>query len=183
LISSLSSESRIEVLTSNLADIDVESEFLVLQVEELVVLVLVVHEVDSGSNIAASLELKAQGVARCLDAVGTSVVSAVECAVCGASYAIRAKSLVKSVACVAVGGAGGGVEPTPVTVEHNALGLGRATGGGASRDGKGRVFFSSKSSSLLGADNRAEGKSAEGEGEGRHACRLFRRLELLAFVG
>jgi hypothetical protein len=65
------------------------------------------------------------------------------------------------------------VEPTPVTIEHNALGLGGATAGRASRHGKRRVLLRSKSSSLLSVGNRAEGKSTEGEGEGRHACRLF----------
>jgi hypothetical protein len=35
------------------------------------------------------------------------------------------------------------------------------------------VFLRSKSSSLLSIGNRAECKSTEGEGEGRHACRLF----------
>ena len=162
------------VLTSDLADVDIERELLVLQLEELVVLVLVIHKVDSGANIAASLELKTQRVARCLDTIGARVVSAVECAVCRASDAIRAQSLVPSVACVAIGGTGGGVEPAPVAVKHNALGLGGASAASsASGNRKGRVFLRSKSSSLLSVDNRAEGKSAEGEGEGRHACRLF----------
>lgn len=48
-----------------LADVDVECKFLVPQVEELVVLVLVVHEVDSGTDIAASLELETQIAAGC----------------------------------------------------------------------------------------------------------------------
>ena len=66
------------------------------------------------------------------------------------------------------------MKPTPVAVEHNALGLGRASAAGsASRHGKRRVLLRSKSSSLLSVGNRAECKSTEGEGEGRHVCRLF----------
>jgi hypothetical protein len=174
MISSGSGHLWYGILTFELADVDIERELLVLQLEELVVLVLVIHEVNSGANVAASLELETQRIARCLDTVGAGVVSTIECAVRSASYAIRAQSLVPGVACVAVGGAAGGVKPTPVSVEHNALGFGRAsTAGSASRHGKRRVFLRSKSSSLLGIGNRAECKSTEGEGEGRHACRLF----------
>jgi len=50
-------------LTNELADIHVKGEFLVLEVEELVVLVLVVHEVDSGTDVASGLELHAEGAA------------------------------------------------------------------------------------------------------------------------
>jgi len=88
---------------SNLADIDVKRELLVLQVEHLVVLVLLVHKVDTGANIAAGLELKAQRVARCLDAVGTRVVGTVKGAVRRTSGTVRAQSLVPGVASVAVG--------------------------------------------------------------------------------
>lgn len=166
-----------EILTFELADVDIERELLVLQLEELVVLVLVIHEVDSGANIATSLELETESVARCLDTVGAGVVGAVECAVRRTSRAIRAQSLVPGVACVAVGGARGGVEPTPVAIKHNALGLGRASAASsASGNGKSRVLFRSKGSSLLSVDNRAEGKSTQGEGEGRHACRLFLKI-------
>ena len=62
-----------------------------------------VHEVDSGSNIAAGLELQAQGVAGCFDAVGTRVVGTVESAVLGTCGSVGAKGLVPGVAGVAVG--------------------------------------------------------------------------------
>ena len=177
LISSGSGHLRYGILTFELADVDIERELLVLQLEELVVLVLIIHEVDSGANIAASLELETQGVARCLDTVGAGVVSAIECAVRRASCAIRAQSLVPGVTCVAVGGAGGGVEPTPVAVKHNALGLGRASAASsASGNRESRVLLRSKGPSLLSVHNRAEGEGTQGEGKGRHACRLFLKV-------
>lgn len=170
------------ILTSNLADVDVERELLVLQVEHLVVLVLLVHQVDTRSHVAASLELKTQGVARCLDAVGAWVIGAIEGTVCRTSRTIRAQSLVPSVASVAVGRAGGGMEPAPVAVENDALGLGRAATGGASRHRESGMLLSSERASLLSIDSRAEGESTESEGKGRHGCRLFQRPGLLALL-
>lgn len=91
------------ILTSDLADIDIKGELLVLQVEHLVVLVLLVHKVDTRANIAAGLELKTQRVTRCLDAVSAGVVGAVKGAVRRTSGTVRAQTLVPSVASVAVG--------------------------------------------------------------------------------
>jgi len=168
---------------SELADVDVESELLVLQVEELVVLVLLVHEVDSGANIAARLELQAQGVARCFDAVSTRVVGAIESAVCRASDSIGAKGLVPGVAGVAVGRSGGGMEPAPVAVKDDALSLGCTSAGSALRDRERRVLLSSECAGLLSLDDRAQGEGGEGEGEGRHAGRFERGCSTAGLVG
>jgi hypothetical protein len=143
---------------------------------------LIIHEVNAGADVATSLELKTQRVSGCFDAVGASVVGTIECAVRRTSCTIRAKSLVPSVAGVAVGRARGRVEPTPVAIENNALSLGNAAAGGASRHRESRVLLSGKTASLLSVDGRAECESTKGKGEGGHACRLFRRPGLLALL-
>jgi hypothetical protein len=143
---------------------------------------LIVHEVDAGADVATSLELKTQRVSGCFDAVGAGVVGAIESAVRRASCTIRAKSLVPSVAGVAVGRARGGMEPTPVAIENNALSLGNTAAGGASRHREGRVLLSSKTASLLSVDGRTECESTKCDGEGGHACRLFQRPGLLALL-
>jgi hypothetical protein len=186
-------------LTSNLADVYIEGKLLIeynkgvsmatkvagtgkLTIEGLIVLVLIIHEVDAGTNVATSLELKTQRVSGCLDAVGTGVVGAIESAVRRTSRTIGAKSLVPSVASVAVGRARSRVEPTPVAIEDDALSLGNTAAGGASRHREGRVLLSSKTASLLSVDGRAECESTKGKSEGGHACRLFQRPGLLALL-
>jgi hypothetical protein len=174
---------EVGTLTSKLADVDVKSKLLVAQIEELVVFILLVHEVDSGTDIAASFELQAQRAARCLDTVSTRVVGTIESAVRGTGDSVRAESLVPGVASVAVGRSRSGVEPAPVTVKDDALGLRSATAGRASRDGERRVLLGSKCTGLLSLYNRAQGEGGKGEGEGRHAGRLERGCSTAGFVG
>jgi hypothetical protein len=169
-------------LTSNLADVHIEGKFLADQVEGLVVLVLIIHEVDARTDVATSLELKTQRVSGRFDAVGASVVGTIESAVRRASRTIRAKSLVPSVAGVAVGRARSRVEPTPVAIENNALSFGNTAAGSASRHGESRVLLSGKTASLLSVDGRTECESTKCNGEGGHACRLFQRPGLLALL-
>lgn len=170
-------------LTSKLAGIHVEGKLLVLQVEHLVVLVLVIHQVDSGTDIAASLELQAQGIARCLDTVGTRVVGTIQRAVRRTSSTVRAKGLVPSVTGVAVGRSRSGVKPAPVAVKDNALGLGCASAGRASRDGERGVLLRGECTSLLSLYDRTQGEGSEGEGEGRHAGRLEQGCSTAGVVG
>lgn len=158
----------IYLLTSDLADVDIKGELLVLEVEHLVVLVLVIHEVDARANVAANLQLQAQLVTRGLDAVGAWVVGTIESTVSSASHTIRAKSAVPSVAGVAVGRAAGRVGPAPVAVKHNALGLGDTSAGSTGGHRERRVVLWSQCTGLLRIDGRAQGERREGEVSGRH---------------
>jgi hypothetical protein len=143
-----------------------------------------VHEVDSGSNIAAGLELQAQGVAGCFDTVGTRVVGTVESAILGTCGSVGAKGLVPGVAGVAVGRSRGRMEPTPVSVKDDALSLGCAsTTGTAGRDGERGVLLRSKCTGLLSLYDRTQSEGGEGEGEGRHAGRLERGCSTAGFGG
>jgi len=170
-------------LTDELGNVDVKRKFLVLQIEGLVSGIRLVHEVDSGSDIAASLELQTQGAAGCLDAVGTRVVGAIERAVLRTGDSIGAKGLVPGVAGVAVGRSRSGVKPAPVAVKDDALSLGCTPTGGASRNRERRVLLSGEYTSLLGLDDRAQGEGSEGKTEGRHAGRLERGCSTAGFVG
>ena len=113
-------ESTVET-AREVGDIDVESEFLVLELEHLVGGVGG-HEVDTRSDVLAvgvgRDELERQGIATGGDTVGGSVVSAFESAVLGAGDVVGAESSVPGVAGVAVGVLTGsrGVEPAPVGV-------------------------------------------------------------------
>lgn len=159
-------------LTLELADVNVEGKFLVLEVEHLVVLVLIIHEVDARADVGTRLELQAQLVARSLDTISAGVVSAIHGTVGSAGDSIGAESSVPGVAGVAVGRARGGVEPAPVTVKDDTLRLRSTAAGGAGRYGEGGVPLRSKSTSLLSVDCRTQREGGEGEREGRHACRL-----------
>ena len=171
-------------LTDELGNVDVKRKFLVLQIEGLVSGIRLVHEVDSGSDIAASLELQTQGAAGCLDAVGTRVVGAIERAVLRTGDSIGAKGLVPGVAGVAVGRSRGRMEPTPVSVKDDALSLGCAsTTGTAGRDGERGVLLRSKCTGLLSLYDRTQSEGGEGEGEGRHAGRLERGCSTAGFGG
>ena len=83
-------------------DVDVETEFLVHELEHLVV-GLVLHEVNTRSDVGASHELESEGVATGGDTVSAGVVSTVKSTVICASGSIWAKSGVPGVSGVAVG--------------------------------------------------------------------------------
>lgn len=139
-------------------NISVEGELLVLQVEELVLLVGLVHEVDTGSNVRASDELEVDRVAAGGDTVGTRVVSTVKGAVGCASGTVWAVLSVPCLAGVAVGVATSIVDPTPVAVEHNGVLLGSAARSSALLGGDLRVVLGGGGTCLL-----AIGLSEEGE--------------------
>ena len=82
-------------------EVDVESEFLVEEVEGLVG-GIVLHQIDTRTNVGSSLERKGKGVSGRRDAVGARVVCTVESAVLRASVAIRAQGRVPLVTRVAV---------------------------------------------------------------------------------
>lgn len=101
-----------------LADIDVEGELLVEEVEEAV-LVIAGHEVDArpdvGTVVVLGHELQLQGaVRRSRDAVCLFIVGTIDSAVGGASLAVGTRRLVPLVAVVAVGVAICYVGPAPV---------------------------------------------------------------------
>ena len=101
-----------------LADVDVERELLVEEVEEAV-LVIAGHEVDArpdvGTVVILGHELQLQGsVRRSRDAVCLFIVGTIESAVGGAGLAVGARRLVPLVAVVAVGVAICYVGPAPV---------------------------------------------------------------------
>lgn len=140
--------------------IDVKGELLVLHVE------LLVggrrsrsHEVDTGADVGASLELQGEGRAGAGDTVCARVVGTIESAVGSACSTIRAQGSVPGVTSVAVGRATGAVEPAPVSVEHDGSRLSRARAGSrACLPGESGVGLSSESSDLLGVDSGEEGE-------------------------
>ena len=81
--------------------VDVESELLVEEVEGLVGGV-VLHQIDTRTNVGSSLERKGKGISGRRDAVGARVVCTVESAVLRASVAIGAQGRVPLVTRVAV---------------------------------------------------------------------------------
>ena len=101
--------------------IDVESELLVDELEKLVGAVIL-EQVYTGADVRASHELEREAVAARGDTVRARVVSPIESAGLGASDTIRADTGVPCVSGVAVGVAGSGVDPTPVSVEYNGGG-------------------------------------------------------------
>jgi hypothetical protein len=106
---------------AELGHVNVKRELLVDEVESLVLGVRGVHQVHARTDVAASDEADRRGVTRSRDAVGAGVVSAVEGTVLGASRRIRAEGGVPLVAGVAVGGAAGRVQPTPVGVKDDRV--------------------------------------------------------------
>ena len=144
-----------------MAHVDGESELLVLEVEQLVLGVGRVHEVDTRADVRASHELERERIARRGDTVGARVVRTVERAVGGAGRAVGAEGRVPLVTGVAVGVAGGGVEPAPVGVEDDLGVLGdTSTAGSALLRRQVGVDLS-----RVGADLLAERHSGEGESD------------------
>lgn len=104
--------------TGQVADVDIESELTVEQVEQAV-LVLAGHEVDARADVGAVVvlghELHLQGTSRgSRDTVRSLVVGTIDGTVGGTGLAVRASGLVPLVAVVAVGVAIRNVGPTPV---------------------------------------------------------------------
>ena len=111
--------------TTEVGHVNVETELLILQLEELVSAV-VLEEVDTRADVAASDELEGKSVTGRGDTVGTGVVGTIKSAVLRAGLRVRTKGSIPLVTGVAVGETAGGVQPTPVGVEHDG-GLGCGT--------------------------------------------------------
>lgn len=149
--------------------VDVEGELLIHQLEHLVVRGIL-HEVDTGADVGAGHELDGKSVAASGDTVSASIVSTIEGAVLSAADGVSADGGVPRVAGVAVGVAGGGVDPTPVGVKHNGSLNGRASAGGcAVLSGKRRVGLGGLSACLLTVSDGEERESEEG-GFAEHVC-------------
>lgn len=103
-------------------DIHVESEFLVLQVEKLI-LSFAGHKVDARTDVggegAVSDELEREGVTAGRDTVRANVICTVEGTVGSASGGVWAETGVPFVAGIAVSAAGSDMEVSPVGVKHN----------------------------------------------------------------
>ena len=143
--------------------VDIEREFLVQKLEHLVVLVIR-REVDTGANVGAGDEFEGEGIAAGGDTVGAGVFSAVEGAVLSTGVGVGADARIPLVTGVAVGVAGGGVEPTPVGVEHDGgvQGLAAASSGALHRREVG-VGLGCLRAGLLAVRNSEVGESGEGE--------------------
>ena len=109
-----------------LRNIDIESKFLVFEVEHLVV-VLVFQEVDTGTDVSGILafrdELKLERVSRGGNTVCARVVCAIEGTVGGTGLWVGAEGGVPLVAVVTVVGTLGAVKPAPVRVQNDGAGL------------------------------------------------------------
>lgn len=144
--------------TSEVRNIDIKGELLVLQAEHLV-LGVIGHEVDSASDVllgARGHELEREGVTSAVDTIGTRVVSTLQSAVACACCGIGAELRIPGVSGVAVGVASFRVEPTPVGVEDDLGLLSSATAGGTPLGGQGRVDFRGIGSNQLAFDARED---------------------------
>ena len=153
-------ESTIDTATDT-RDVDVKGELLVEGLEHLVGGVGR-HEVDTRSNVGASLELEGQGIARGRDTVRLRVLGTIDGAVGSASRCVWAERGIPGVSGVAVGIARGGMEPAPVSVEDDGTGnVGAATARGALGPAHGRVDLSLLSADLLGIGDGKDRRSEE----------------------
>lgn len=80
--------------TREVGYIDVEGEFVANEIEGLVALIILGHQVDTGADVLAGDEGESQGVARGGDAVSALVVGTIQSAIRGASLIVRAKRLI-----------------------------------------------------------------------------------------
>ena len=144
-------------------DIGIECELLVQELEHLVVAV-VLHEVDTRTDILAasaalSNELERESIARGTDTVSTAIVGTINSAVFGTGSGIWAKGGVPGVTGVAVGVARSGVQPAPVSIQDD-LGAGSGTSAArAALRAEGRVDFGLGCSDLLSSDGCSQGES------------------------
>lgn len=156
--------------TWEVGDIDIEGEFLVVWLEQLILGISGVHEVDTGTDVgrvwAHGDELESERVASGRDTVGTTVVGTIQSTVCSTGLSIGAESGVPAVTIIAVGAAGGGVEPTPVRVEHNGR---RLVGAGSSGAGAGTLGPGELGVGLRGEGTNLLRRNSGGkEDEGQH---------------
>ena len=116
-----------------------------------------VHEEDTRSNVlvgARSHKVELERATTGGNTIGASVVGAIKSTVLRARGAIRAERGVPGIAGIAVGISAGGMQPSPVGIEHDRGGLGHATSGlGALLRTEFGMHLSSVGADLLCADS------------------------------
>jgi len=146
-------------------NVDIESEFLVEELEHLVRSVAG-HQVHTGTDVllrTAGDEFESDSVSAGGDTVCAGVVSTFESAVGSASRAVWAERGVPGVASVAVGKILGAVEPAPVGVEDDLSGgLGNTAGFCALLPGETGVGLCGVGTDLLAHDHSSKRESNEG---------------------
>lgn len=156
--------------TGKLGDVDVECELLVLGLEHLVSDIGGVHQIDTGADVLAGAlgdELVSERVAAGGDTVDAAVVGTLDGAVLGTGSAVGTERGVPGAAGVAVGEAGGGVQPAPVGVKHDRGLLGdTAAGSGTLSPGELGMNLGGQGANLLGRDGEEKGERDEGGGGG-----------------
>lgn len=162
-------------------NIHVKGKLLVQQLEHLVG-VVVLHEIQAGTDVGAGHKAQGQGIARSSGTVGASVVGTIESAVSSASGIVGAKSGIPlfiqirmvsygesrarddkayRVTSVAVGVAVNRVNPAPIGIHDNGAALIRAARGGALLPGKSRMGLCLLCASLLGTNTCHQGREKE----------------------
>ena len=166
-------------------DVDVESELLVLEVERLVRLIVLRHQIGTRANVFTLDELELQRVCFSSDTIGFGVVRSLQGTARGAGLVIRAELLVPlyhlvqsammiqfpdvtdvgdahSISCVAVVRALEGVQPAPVGIDdHGGALLSALAAFSTLLPGHGRVSFLLHRSHLLGANGSEESGDQE----------------------
>jgi hypothetical protein len=146
---------------AEVGDIDIKSELLVLELEHLVGGVAG-KEVHARTDVGAGLEFEGQGVTRGSDTIGTRVVGTIQGTVGSTSLTVGAEGAIPSVTGVAVGIAGGRVQPTPVGVEHDRASLRSATRRSALGPAKGGVGLGLLGTDLL-SGSKGNGRKERGK--------------------
>lgn len=150
-----------------LRDINVESEFLVEQLEHLVLAIGAVHEIDTRPNVGRELALRDELVLERGspggDTIGARIVRAFKSAVLCARLGVGAVLVNPVVSIVAVRITIDVVEPAPVGIEHNgASNVAAGALRGTPLPGELRVGLLLQGANLLASDgNSEEGKSDE----------------------
>ena len=152
-------ESAIET-ARKVGHVNIEGELLVDKLKELIFAVAL-EKVATRADVGASLKLEGQSITGGGDTVSACVVSTIESAFLSASDGVRADASVPCVAGIAVRIAGGGVEPTPVSVEHDRAALGGASALCADLHRECGVVLSRVSADLLTVDGGKKGKGDE----------------------
>jgi len=115
--------------TGKVRYVDVEGKFFVLQLEHSVRRVAL-RQINTRSDVGrvrtVSNELQGEIGTANRDTVRARVVRTVEGTVCGAGDGVWTEGLVPFVTCVAVGGSGGSVGPSPVRIEDDRVLFGGA---------------------------------------------------------
>lgn len=155
-----------------LRDIDVEGELLVVGLEHLVSDIGGVHQIDTGANVrtgALGDKLVGERVTASGDTVHTSIVSTLDSAVLGTGDGVGTEGRIPGAAGVAVGQAGGGMQPAPVGIKHDRGLLGNtSTGSGTLSPCELGMDLGGVGANLLGRGDEEEGERDEGGSGGRH---------------